>query len=242
MRNSIVTLLNETLQRMSGYAVYMNYQFMHFSVNAEPAALLSVNVEVGGEPMEIEDVADVALPADDQFALIPKDKEYLFPICKAIGLAHPEYKIEQKSMNEDEEEDGASNTDTAEHDKDGEDNRYVLCTMPPMTKERRDAGMDYVQMVYGEVMVKVDAANVACGVKMAKQLAGAKPAELDEAKEELQKLYDRNKDLCKQYRETKEKQIEDAYQKYLTEQAAKESAEKERMAARDEEAGKRMKF
>ena len=74
MRMTVYKLLQEAQQKMNGYAVYMNYQFMHFGVKAEPAALLTVEVEVGGERMNLEEVADVALPQDDQFALIPKDR------------------------------------------------------------------------------------------------------------------------------------------------------------------------
>ena len=62
MRITVYKLLQEAQQKMNGYAVYMNYQFMHFGVKAEPAALLSVEVEVGGERMNLEDVADVAIP------------------------------------------------------------------------------------------------------------------------------------------------------------------------------------
>ena len=51
MRITVYKLLQEAQQKMNGYAVYMNYQFMHFGVKAEPAALLSVEVEVGGERM-----------------------------------------------------------------------------------------------------------------------------------------------------------------------------------------------
>ena len=99
MRITVYKLLQEAQQKMNGYAVYMNYQFMHFGVKAEPAALLSVEVEVGGERMNLEDVADVAIPQDDQFALIPKEQDFLFDICKAVAQAHPDYKIGQKSMN-----------------------------------------------------------------------------------------------------------------------------------------------
>ena len=58
MRRSVYNLLREVQQKMSGFAVFMNYQFMHFGVKAEPAALLSVEVELGGESMNLEDVAD----------------------------------------------------------------------------------------------------------------------------------------------------------------------------------------
>lgn len=234
MRMTVYKLLREAQQKMNGYAVYMNYQFMHFGVKAEPAALLSVEVEVGGEQMNLEEVADVALPQDDQFALIPKEQDYLFAICKAVTQAHPDYKIKQKPMDEDGEENGE------EESSDGERDRYVLCTMPEVNDDRHDAGMDYVKAIYEEMTGKIDAVNAAYGAKIAKQLVGAKPEEMDEAKEELQKVYDQIKDICKSYREEKEKQIEEAYQDYLKKKAEAEQAESEHQAARGEDKGMKL--
>lgn len=234
MRMTVYKLLQEAQQKMNGYAVYMNYQFMHFGVKAEPAALLTVEVEVGGERTNLEEVADVALPQDDQFALIPKEQDYLFAICKAVAQAHPDYKIKQKPMDEDGEENGE------EESSDGEEDRYVLCTMPEVNDDRHDAGMDYVKAIYEEMTGKIDAVNAAYGAKIAKQLAGAKPEEMDEAKEELQKVYDQIKDICKSYREEKEKQIEKAYQDYLKKKAEAEQAESERQAARGEDKGMKL--
>lgn len=224
MRITVYKLLQEAQQKMNGYAVYMNYQFMHFGVKAEPAALLSVEVEVGGERMNLEDVADVAIPQDDQFALIPKEQDFLFDICKAVAQAHPDYKIGQKSMNGEEED-----------SLDGEEDRYVLCTMPKVNDDRHDVGMNYVKAIYEEMTAKIDANHAAYGAKIIKQLASAKPEEIDEAKEELQKIYDQMKDICKSYREEKEKQIEEAYQDYLKKKAEAEQAESERQAARGED-------
>ena len=229
MRMTVYKLLQEAQQKMNGYAVYMNYQFMHFGVKAEPAALLSVEVEVGGERMNLEDVADVAIPQDDQFALIPKEQDFLFDICKAVAQAHPDYKIGQKSINGEEED-----------SLDGEEDRYVLCTMPEVNDDRHDVGMNYVKAIYEEMTGKIDAVNAAYGAKIAKQLVGAKPEEMDEAKEELQKVYDQIKDICKSYREEKEKQIEEAYQDYLKKKAEAEQAESERQAARGEDKGMKL--
>lgn len=233
MRRSVYNLLREVQQKMSGYAVFMNYQFMHFSVKAEPAALLSVEVELSGESMNLEDVADVAIPEDDQFALIPKDQDSLFAICKAVAQVHPDYKIEQKSMNEEDE-----NSDEAESE--GEDDKYVLCTMPEVNDDRHDAGMDYVKTIYEEMTAKIEATNAAYDVKIAKQLIGAKPEEIDEAKEQLKKLYDQIMDTCKSYREEKEKQIETAHQEYLAKKSELEQAESERQAARGEDKGSKL--
>lgn len=224
MRITVYKLLQEAQQKMNGYAVYMNYQFMHFGVKAEPAALLSVEVEVGGERMNLEDVADVAIPQDDQFALIPKEQDFLFDICKAVAQAHPDYKIGQKSINGEEED-----------SLDGEEDRYVLCTMPEVNDDRHDVGMNYVKAIYEEMTAKIDTTHAAYGAEIIKQLASAKPEEIDEAKEEFQKIYDQMKDICKSYRKEKEKQIEEAYQDYLKKKAEAEQAESERQAARGED-------
>ena len=225
-------LLKEAQQKMSAYAAYLNYQLIHFSVKAEPAALLAVTVHLNNEEFDLEEVADVALAGETQFALIPKDQSYLFPICKGVASVHPDYKIEQKSM-DDQQESASEESSTGE-----DENKYILCTMPPVNKDRRDAGMDYVKTVYEEILSKVDATQSAYIAKITKQLTEARPGELDEAKDELQQQHDQHTDLCKAYREEKEKQIEEAYQQYLQAQSEKESAEQEKHAAHSEEAGK----
>ena len=80
MRKAVFDLLNEAQKKMSGFAVYMNYQFIHFSVQAEPAALLAIEVELNNVRMNLEDVADIILPNETQFGIIPKSQSYLFPI------------------------------------------------------------------------------------------------------------------------------------------------------------------
>ena len=233
MRKTVYDLLREAQQRMSGYATYMNYQFIHFSVLAEPAALLSVSVEINGDRYDLENTADVAIPEDNQFALIPKKQAYLFPICKAVGQVHPDYKIEQKPLNEEEETDTQGEGNSQE-----EAGKYILCTMPEVTKSRRDAGMEYVKTVFDETTSKLDAMNISYGLKISKQLSDAKPEEVDAAKGELQELHDKHIDLCKAYREEKEQQIEKAYQEYLKAREEKESAQQEKQAAQGENAGK----
>ena len=205
MRKAVFDLLNEAQKKMSGFAVYMNYQFIHFSVQAEPAALLSVEVELNSGRMNLEDVADIMLPKDTQFGIIPKSQSYLFPICKAIGMVHPEYKIEQKSM--DEEEYPSSNTDDQSTDE-MDNEKYILCTMPEMTKERHDAGMEYVKTIYGETLTKLDTVNTVYGAKIGKALTQPKDNEIEEAKEKLKSMHDEHLEICKSYREEKENQIE----------------------------------
>lgn len=239
MRSAVYSLLREAQQKMSGYAVYMNYQFIHFSVLAEPAALLAVEVEVDSVPMNLEEVADVAIPEDTQFALIPKDQSYLFPICKAVGKVHPDYKIEQKPLNENSGESTDGGPESEEQDS-GEEDKYVLCTMPAVNKERRDAGMDYVKTVYDETISKLDMTQTAYTAKIGKLLLNAKTDEIDEAKDELKSLHDKHVEICKGYREEKEQQLDKAYQEYLQKESEQQSAEQEKQAARGQGAGKQM--
>ena len=186
MKNSIRLLLTEAKEKMNAYTVYMNYQFMNFSVKAEPAALLSVEVEIDDEKVYLENTADVAIPEDDQFAIIPKDQAFLFAISKAIAHAHPEYRQEQKELEQDEE-----NADMPQSPESSEDtDKYLLCTMPEINKDRHDAGMDYVKMIYDEATGRLEAARVSCEVKMAAKLKDAQPKETDEANDELKKIYD----------------------------------------------------
>ena len=239
MRSAVYSLLREAQQKMSGYAVYMNYQFIHFSVLAEPAALLAVEVEVDSVPMNLEEVADVAIPEDTQFALIPKDQSYLFPICKAVGKVHPDYKIEQKPLNGNSGESTDGGPESEEQDS-GEEDKYVLCTMPAVNKERRDAGMEYVKTVYDETISKLDMTQTAYTAKIGKLLLNAKTDEIDEAKEELKSLHDKHVEICKGYREEKEQQLDKAYQEYLQKESEQQSAEQEKQAARGQGAGKQM--
>lgn len=239
MRSAVYSLLREAQQKMSGYAVYMNYQFIHFSVLAEPAALLAVEVEVDSVPMNLEEVADVAIPEDTQFALIPKDQSYLFPICKAVGKVHPDYKIEQKPLNGNSGESTDGGPESEEQDS-GEEDKYVLCTMPAVNKERRDAGMEYVKTVYDETISKLDMTQTAYTAKIGKLLLNAKTDEIDEAKDELKSLHDKHVEICKGYREEKEQQLDKAYQEYLQKESEQQSAEQEKQAARGQGAGKQM--
>lgn len=239
MRSAVYSLLREAQQKMSGYAVYMNYQFIHFSVLAEPAALLAVEVEVDSVPMNLEEVADVAIPEDTQFALIPKDQSYLFPICKAVGKVHPDYKIEQKPLNGNSGESTDGGPESEEQDS-GEEDKYVLCTMPAVNKERRDAGMEYVKTVYDETISKLDMTQTVYTAKIGKLLLNAKTDEIDEAKDELKSLHDKHVEICKGYREEKEQQLDKAYQEYLQKESEQQSAEQEKQAARGQGAGKQM--
>ena len=71
---------------------------------------------------------------------------------------------------------------------------------------------------------------------MTAKLVGFSESDVQEAEDELEKVYKMHDDICLQYKETKVKEIEEAYQRYLDEQKKKQEAADELAAARGEKA------
>ena len=227
MRNSIVTLLEQAKRKMSGYAALLNYRFQNLSVKAEAEALLSFSAQVMGQEMPIEKVARARLAEgrDDQFEIYPLDNSLLLPIIKGLYVAHPEYKIE---------------TPQAEGSDDPEE-RFILATMPEVDDNRHDLLMDGVSTLSDACDSAIEGTFTVYSGKIAAQLAQM-PEELDEAKKALESIHDQHKDLCKQFRDQKEKEIEDAHQEYLARQAAAQKQKEEDDAAHNSQAGLQMKW
>lgn len=232
MNYSSSVILGEAEKKMSGYTVMMLYQLCQFCIQADPVALLSVSVE---DSINLEEVAQVATPNDYQFAIIPKNPSFIFPICKAISIAHPEFKIEQKSEDDNDEDSSSSPEVKAEKPL------IIYCTMPEVNKDRRDKGMDYVSVLYDKTMSNLDLIKGNYGKKIAEKLVG-NPKELDEARNAIDNMYTLYKEMCDTQRKDKEEAIENAYQSYLAKEKEKEQQKNEEKAAKGENVGKSMNF
>lgn len=238
MNMEIMNLLGNVQKKMNGYAILMNFRFMNLCTKAEPSALLPVTVSIDNEDLDIELVAQAAVPQDDRFLIIPKEQRYLFAICKGIAKSHPEFRIDRIPAPK-EDEDGREADD---EDRDGEEEQWILCTVPEVNKDRHDLIMEGIKLLSDETKGKIDKAFSVAGVRIAKVTMGMSPENIEEVKQNLQETYDWHNDLCKQYREKKEKEVEDAYQRYLQKQDAEETARKEEEDARGEKVGFRMKL
>lgn len=220
MRKSIGALINEMKSKMSGYAVMLQYRYMNLCVKAEPAALLSFTVtDDEGEETNLEEVASASLANDYQFEIYPHDPKMVFAICKGIKEAHPEFKID---------------TRTEEGDGESENQVVIVCTMPEVNKDRHDVLIDGVDTLYDQCKAKLDANHATYKARLTAKLVGFSEGDVQEAEDELEKVYKMHDDTCLQYKETKVKEIEEAYQRYLDEQKKKQDAADERAAARGE--------
>ena len=175
-----------------------------------------------GEETNLEEVASAGLANDYQFEIYPNDPKMVFAICKGIKEAHPEFKID---------------TRTEESDEESEENQVVIvCTMPEVNKDRHDLLIEGVDTLYDQCKAKLDANHATYKTRLTAKLVGSSEDDIQEAEDELEKVYKTHDDICLEYKEEKVKEIEEAYQRYLDEQKKKQDAADERAAARGENA------
>lgn len=225
MRKSIETLIDEMKTKMSGYAVLLQYRYMNLCVKVEPAALLSISViDEEGEESDLESVASACLANDYQFEIYPHESKMVFAISKGIKEAHPEFKIDVKSEE--------NSNDSGE-----DENKYILCTMPEVNKDRHDTLLDGVNTLYDQCKGKLDTNHTVYKSRLTAKLLGGSEEETKEAEDKLEEVYNKHDEICLQFKSDKIKEIEEAYQRYLTEQANKQAEADEKAAARGENAG-----
>jgi ribosome recycling factor len=213
---SINELFDETKQKMNGHTMLYYFHLSNLCITADPMALLSSTVKIDGQDLNLEDVANVAIPNDKQFAIMPKDAEYLLPITKAIKLEHPEFELEEK---------------TEKDEITGEDNVVIYYTMPEMKQERHNVCMEYIKAQFDVTNAKLEAIFSQGSAKVAFKMNGASEENLQLAKDKMQEIYDWHTNTLKKLREDKEKEVEDAFQAYLAGEQEETKASEEKQAA-----------
>lgn len=211
---------------MNGYISLLSFRYMNLCVKAEAASLLPVTVTVNGQDMNIEGLADVAVPQEDMLAVVPHESAYLLQIGKGVMLAHPEFKMDivqpEKSKNE--------------------EDKYLTFTMPEVDDARHDLLIDGVDTLHDQCIAKINLLLDVYTVKIAAKMVGEDLETIDAVKDKLTDMHDFYTDLCNKQADVKKKEIEDAYQKYLAEQEAKLQEKQEEVAAHSDEVAQRMKL
>ncbi len=234
MRKNTALTLGELESKLSGYVALLQFRYSNLCVEADPASLMPVSIEVDGVNYDIENVADVALTREDQMQVYPKDPGLLFSIGKAIAEYHPEFK--QEIVEEKDEEDSKNGSSSASEEEDEDANKSILLTMPEVNKDRRDVLMDGVKVLYEQLKTTMDTNIQYYTQQVVTDLAGAPVSEINEAKEGVKDIKEQHYDLAKTYRENKEKQIEEAYNSYLEKKTGKEKSRQEHEAATNKQA------
>ena len=214
--------------KLNGYVTLLTYRYANLCVKAQPLALLSAEIideELGVQT--IEKVAGVSVPDEYHLKLIPFASRFNFPLCKAIKKEHPEFKQDLIKP----------------EDASDEDERYLILTMPEVNKDRYDALIDSVDLLYDGCKTKMDKTIADYQGKLEKRIATlSSEDERNEAKTVFESKVKTYMDLIDTVKADKVKEIEEAYQRYLTEQTAQEAQAQEDKAARGETAGQQFRI
>ena len=217
MNNKTINeLFDETKQKMNGHTMLFYFHLSNLCIKADPMALLSATIKIEDKDLNLEDVASVSIPNDNQFAVRAKDTEYIKPITKGIKLEHPEFKLEEK---------------TQKDEITGEDYVVIYYTMPEMNEERHNVCLEYIKANFDATSAKLEAIFSQGSAKVALKMTGASEENIKLAKDTLKEIYDWHTDTLKKLKEDKEKEVEDAYQAYLTSEQAENKASLEKQAA-----------
>lgn len=219
MKRSIVNTLNELNGRIMGHVAVMSYGYCQLCVKADASSILGFEETWNGLPQKIEDLADVYVHAeegdDDKLDLFPKRSEYLPLLAKGIVEIHPEFKQDLLTFEGVDKE-----------DEDSPDAKYLRLTMPEVNKDRRDVIMDALDLLHKQCLVKLDALKVKYEAKLTQLTVTSDPAAVKEAQDTLTEQIDQGKEMCENLTEEKRKEVEDAYQRYLTQQERSGEAQK----------------
>ncbi len=213
MNTYIIAEIDSAQKKMSGYIALLNYRFRNLCVKADPISLLPVTVYVDMDEYNMEDVANVNKPNDFQLGVYPKNPNNLQAVLQGIYEAHPEFKIEQKSM----KDENGSDDDAG--------SLYLLLTMPEVDDNRRDILNNGIKGLREECRARIDTIYAEKKTFFAELLANSKPEEVEEANQALKKAYNECNDLVDELLFKKEDEIEEAYKHYLSKQEEKLSVE-----------------
>lgn len=219
MRISIVNTLNELNTRIMGHVAVMSYGYCQLCVKADASSILGFEQTFNSLPKKIEDLADVYVHTeegdDDKLDLFPKRGEYLPLLAKGIMEIHPEFKQEALTYEGVDEE-----------DKDSLDAKFLRLTMPKVNKDRRDVIMEAIDLLHKQCLAKLDVLKVKYEAKITQLTVTSDQAAVKEANDALEEQLDNGKEMCENLTNDKRKEVEDAYQRYLTQQERSGAAEK----------------
>ena len=236
MVKEVLAIQNEYDRTLSRHVYYMIYSFLNLCTEAEPAAMLSIPVQLGGKSLHIEDLADLTIPDKEHFCILPKNVSYISHLLRGVFMEHPE--LEPKIMLLGQER----FLDIDEVEENTNLQKLIVCKVPDVNKNRYDILKDSVDVFYNKCKLDMEKLRTDYTIKQTKALKNHPIEEMDEAKEEMDRLTEIYVKMREDVYCTKKSEIEDAHQRYLKKQQKKAALIQDEMDARGEQAGLSMKL
>lgn len=232
MKRSVINLYNQMQERYSGLVTQMNFRFLNLCVKAEEASLLPVKVNIEGEAQNLEDVATMAKKNDYEFVIVPTYTDDLPHVAQGIAMVHPEFKQSIENMKVD--------SMNIKQEKVERDIPYILLTMPEVDDDRHDFMKETANAVYEDCKVRMEEEKAKAAATLAPLLADEPEAD------EITRYFDM---LAREWQlkrddmhEAKIKEIEEAYEKWLSDYAKSQINQMEDEAAHSHMAAKNLKM
>ena len=207
MKRAIVNEATQLQQKLQGHVHMMFYGFQNLCVRAEEAALLPISVNIDGQRMNIEDVANIARKDEYSLMLFPKYDDEMVCLAEGVAETHPEFKQNQETLDVD-ADDGSG----VHHVN------YLLITMPEVDDNRYDLLKKCVKGLYEECKVQMEAAKTYASAKIAALAVDESPENKDLVKKTLEEVDKMWKEKRDEIYDNKLKEIEDGHQRYLQSQ------------------------
>ena len=201
MNNYIAFEISEFQKKLNGYNMLFNYRMSNLCVKVEPTALMPVTVILANAEYNLEEVADIIKVDDFSIDVYPKNQNNLQQVIDGIFDVHPEFKMELK-------------TDKAETEG-GEDKHHAFYTMPEVNKERRNLLNDLTKTFHKECQLNLDATYAELQVRLMEPYTKMSPAEIDEARQGFENIFNKAKEMCDKLLQLKLNEIEEGYQRYF---------------------------
>lgn len=190
------SLISQVENKMAGYIALLGYRYQNLCVKADATSLMPVNVMIGGEPKNIEEVAKVGITDDYHLVVFPNQEDLQQFITDGIFHSHPEFKLEVQS-----------------YKLNNEDRHLLLYEMPEVDKNRYDVLTQGVNSLHDECKVRLDEIYTE-NLTSLTDLLKSSPDDLDAVKEELNRVHDDHVEKAKGVRDKKIEEIEEAYTRY----------------------------
>ena len=234
MRRDVLKEYELLSESLSNYNAVFGYRLKNFCVKAEEVSLLPIEVLIEGELQKLEECTTIGKPDEYSFMIFPKYDEDMVIIGQSIVVAHPEFKQEVKSMKVDTVDEKGAPTEA--------DARYILLTMPEVDDDRYDVLKDGVKLCYDDCKAQMEAAVAKSDVKFSELLLAESDADKEKLKNGVEALKKQWNDHRDGLYEDKLKEIEDAHNKWLAEDAQRKKAQQDAANARGEGVTNSMRF
>ena len=233
MKRSIINKLSQLSEELKGYVGALNYRYMNLCVKAEEASMLPIQVPIEDELKNIEDVGFVGKKDGDDYSIyiVPKIQDDLRDIAKSVKVAHPEF-IQEIVKETVDPGDGSGNQEVS----------YLKLTMPEVNDDRHDVLTQAVDTFYKMCKAQMEKAKAEADVQFAALSADISPLEVDNMKQAVDEVNDMWINKREQLHDEKLKEIEDAYNQWLTHQQTTARQQQEEAAAHDQNVGTSMKM